>query len=60
MTGSGWDSLLEVLDVSVSDDEEETSLVEDTLELELDEELACARVSGTTTMMVAIIKDKEK
>jgi hypothetical protein len=44
----------------VSDDEEETSLVEDTLELELDEELAWARVSGTTTMMVAIIKDKEK
>jgi hypothetical protein len=60
MTGSGWDSLLEVLDVSVSDNEEETSLVEDTLELELDEELAWARVSGTTTMMVAIIKDKEK
>jgi hypothetical protein len=57
--GSVCDSLLEVVDVSVSD-EEETSLEETVIELVFKEEVAWARVSGTTTKMVATIKDKEK
>jgi hypothetical protein len=51
-------SLLEVIDVSVSDEDEETSLVEGVFEV--DDELAWASVSGTTTKMVATIKDNEK
>jgi hypothetical protein len=57
--GSVWDSLLDVNDVSVSD-EEATLLEEAGIELVLDEEVAWASVSGTTTKMVATIKDKEK
>jgi hypothetical protein len=60
MTGSVSSSLLVIMDVSASDDEEETSLVEGETELELDDVLAWASVSGTTTKMVATIKDKEK
>jgi hypothetical protein len=60
MTGSDWVSLLEIKDISGSDDEEDTSLVEGVRELELDDVIAWASVKGTTTMMVAIIKDKEK
>lgn len=57
--GSVWGSLLDVDDVSCSD-EEETSLEEAGIELVFEEEVAWARVSGTTTTMVATIKDKEK
>ena len=57
--GSVWDSLLDVVDGSISD-EGATSLEEGGIELELDEEVAWASVSGTTTKMVATIKDKEK
>ena len=60
MTGSVSVSLLTTIDVSTSD-EEETSLEDAGIELILDdEEVAWARVSGTTTTMVATIKDKEK
>ena len=59
MTGSVSVSLLTTIDVSTSD-EEETSLEEAGIELVLEEEVAWARVSGTTTTMVATIKDKEK
>ena len=59
MTGSVSVSLLTTIDVSTSD-EEETSLKEAGIELVLEEEVAWARVSGTTTTMVATIKDKEK
>jgi hypothetical protein len=52
-------SLLEVIDVSVSDEDEETSLVEGLFEVDVDE-LAWASVSGTTTKIVATIKDNEK
>ena len=57
--GLVWGSLLNVDDVSCSD-EEETSLEEAGIELVFEEEVAWARVSGTTTTMVATIKDKEK
>ncbi len=57
--GSVCDSLLAVDDVT-SSDEEETSLDDVGIELVLDEEVAWASVSGTTTKMVATIKDKEK
>jgi hypothetical protein len=57
--GSVWDSLLEVSDVSASD-EKETSLDKTGVELDGDDELAWASVRGTTTKMVATIKDKEK
>lgn len=57
--GSVWDSLLDVDDGSISD-EEATSLKEAGIEFVLDEEVAWASVSGTTTKMVATIKDKEK
>lgn len=57
--GSLWDSLLAVDDVT-SSDEEDTSLDDVGIELVVDEEVAWARVSGTTTKMVATIKDKEK
>jgi hypothetical protein len=40
--------------------EDETSLIEGAEELETKEELAWAKVSGTTTMIVATIKDNEK
>lgn len=59
MTGSVWESLLKTIDVSASD-EEVNSLVEDGIELVLDGDIAWASVSGTTTKMVATIKDKEK
>jgi hypothetical protein len=59
LVDSVWDSLLELIEVSASD-EVETSLVEGSLELEFVDELAWARVSGTTTKMVATIKDNEK
>ena len=59
LVGSVWGSLLDVDDVSGSD-EEETSLEGAAIELVFDEEVAWARVSGTTTKMVATIKDKEK
>jgi hypothetical protein len=60
LIGSCSVSLLEIIEVSASEEEEETSLDEVVLELDIDDELAWARVRGTTTMMVAIIKDNEK
>jgi hypothetical protein len=40
--------------------EDVTSLTDGAAELETKDELAWARVNGTTTMIVATIKDKEK
>lgn len=59
LLGSVWDSLLDVDDGSISD-EEATSLEVAGIELMLAEEVAWASVSGKTTKMVATIKDKEK